>query len=433
MRQRGHGRTGARGAGAPGRRALRRAAAPALAAIALAAGPPRAGAQLALGIQGIGVVTRADAPGGAVVTEARLIEPVAYGSMAWLGGRLAVHAMLDGEGWTMRGGALAPGDWGEGYYDRRHPHTLVHEVIATATDLAALPGAVHWSLAAGKGFAPFGTDDPMNRPALLFPVDHHWSQILERAVAVLGVRRGPVVVEVGTFDGDEPERWDEWPKWSRFGDSWSARGLVRPGDGLELQASLARVKSPEDRAGAGPTSNKVSVSARLERPVGSGAFYALAEWASNSEGVWVFHAVLVESEYRRGRWRPYARVEVADRPEDQRVFGDPFRSPRPPADNSLLGVTRWRTILAGLGIGLPEAVHGLRAEAIGEVAWAGVASREGVFDPAAFYGRTQLWTVNLGLRLAAGAGMHRMGRYGVAGGPMPGMAGGAGMSGMRGE
>jgi hypothetical protein len=51
-----------------------------------------------------------------------------------------------------------------------------------------------------------------------------------------------------------------------------------------------------------------------------------------------------------------------------------------------------------------------------------------VFDPAAFYGRTQLWTVNLGLRLAAGTGMHRMGRYGVAAGAMAGMPGMGGMA-----
>jgi len=391
--------------------------------VAVAAAPHAAFAQLALGVQGIGVVTRAQAPGDATITEARLVEPVAFGSFTGLGGRFTVQAMLDGEGWTMRGGALAPGDWGEGYYDRRHPHTLVHEVIATLADPVPLPGAVHWSLAAGKGFAPFGTDDPMNRPALLFPVDHHWSQILERAVAVLAVRRGPVTLEAGTFDGDEPERWDEWPKWSRFGDSWSVRGLVRPADAMELQASYARVKSPEDRAGAGPTSEKVSVSARLERTLASGRFYGLAEWASNSEsnGFYVFHAVLVEAQWQRGRWRPYARLEIADRPEEQRSFGDPFRSPRPPNDNSLLGVTRWRTLLAGLGAGLPQALRGVRAEAIGEVAWARVTSLEGVFDPASFYGRTQLWTVNLGLKLAAGAGMHRMGRYGVAAGAMSGM------------
>ena len=44
--------------------------------------------------------------------------------------------------------------------------------------------ATRLSLTAGKGFAPFGTDDPMSRPVLRYPVNHHLAQILERAVAI---------------------------------------------------------------------------------------------------------------------------------------------------------------------------------------------------------------------------------------------------------
>ena len=40
------------------------------------------------------------------------------------------------------------------------------------------PGrSVHASLSAGKGFAPFGTDDPMSRPIFRYPVNHHLAQI----------------------------------------------------------------------------------------------------------------------------------------------------------------------------------------------------------------------------------------------------------------
>ena len=402
---------------------MRRAAA--VLALAVLAGPaPRAVAQLAFGAQVTGLITRAAVPGDSSLTEARIIAPLAFASAATAGGRLTLHAMLDAEGWTMRSGELSPGAWGEGFYDRRHPHTFFHELIASATDLTSLPGGVHWSLAAGKGFAPFGSDDPMNRPALLYPVNHHWAQVLERAVAVGGLRRGPVTIEAGVFDGDEPERYSEWPNWSRFGDSWSARALVHPTSQLELQGSFAHVVSPEDRAGAGPTNSKVSLSARLERPLGPGTLYALAEWTSNSEsnGFFVFHSALAEAEFRHGGHRHYARLERADRPEDQRDFGDPFRSPRPPTDNSLIGVTTWTTVTGGSAFALPQPARAPRAEAIIEVAWSQVSAREGVFDPGSFYGRTGLWSVTAGLRLSAGMAMHRMGRYGVAA-PDAGMAG----------
>jgi hypothetical protein len=38
----------------------------------------------------------------------------------------------------------------------------------------------------------------------------------------------------------------------------------------------------------------------------------------------------------------------------------------------------------------------------------------GLFDPESFYGRTSVWSLNLGARLSIGMPMHRMGRYGVA-------------------
>jgi hypothetical protein len=178
----------------------------------------------------------------------------------------------------------------------------------------------------------------------------------------------------------------------------------------------------------------VSVSARFERSVGAGRLYGLAEWASTSEGgFYVFHATLVEAQWNSGPFRPYARLEIADRPEDQRVFGNPFRSPRPPEDNALLGVTRWRTLTAGLGLGLPPGPLRVRAEAVGEVAWAHVTSLEGVFDPVAFYGRSDLLSVSLAVKLSAGMAMHRMGRYGVAAEPMPSSQGMGTMGGISGQ
>ena len=110
--------------------------------------------------------------------------------------RLRLLATLNLEGLTIPNGELALGDWGEGFMDRRHPHTYVHEVMLSYVHPF---GSFSASLSAGKGFAPFGTDDPMSRPPVRYPVNHHLAQILERAVAILGARAGPVLLEGARF------------------------------------------------------------------------------------------------------------------------------------------------------------------------------------------------------------------------------------------
>jgi len=390
---------------------------PLLAAATLATVPGRLSAQVTLGAAITPVLTRADpVPGGSSLTELRFTSPLLMGTADFFGGRLQLHVTLDGEGWTMPLGVLATGDFGEGWEDRRHPHTWAHELVASVIDAVPLPAGIHWSLTAGKGFAPYGTDDPMNRPALVFPVNHHWSQILERALAILALRQGPVTLEGAIFNGDEPERWDQWPNWSRFGDSWSARALVHPSAAVELQASYAQVKSPENRLGAGPEHDKVSVSARVERPLGSGRIYGLAEWAYNSEinGFFKYYSALAEAQWSWAACRVYLRLERTDRPEEERVFGNPFRSNRPHLENSNIGITRWSVATAGYGRGLTSERLPVHVEGIAEVEYARVTSLTGLFDPASFYGRNDLWMFSVALRITAGATMPRMmGRYGL--------------------
>ncbi len=365
--------------------------------------------------QAIPLLTTTNAvPGGETRSEARLVQPVVMIEGAALGDHLQLHAMGDFEGWTMPHGQLATGAYGEGYYDRRHPHTYVHELMLTGADLlGGWEGDVVVSLSAGKGFAPFGTDDPMSSPPMLYPANHHLAQILERAVAVAAVTTGPVTLEGGTFNGDEPEYPSQWPKWNRFGDSWSLRLSARPVAGLEAQLSRAHVHSPEHRQGAGTDQEKWSASARWERDVAGRPAYGLAEWARTSEagGAYLLHSALVEGAYGLGRVRPYVRVERSDRTEDQRVFGDPFRSVRPHLDSSILGLTRWTISTLG------AQVHAWRRGAVNlsptaEVAFASVAKvGGGVFDPQVFYGRTSFTTLTVGIRVDGGMGGHRMGYY----------------------
>jgi hypothetical protein len=373
-------------------------------------------AQLSVGAQATPVWTRADpSAGGPARSELRVVAPIAFATAHLAGGRLMLHAMLNGEGVTMPGGHLSTGVWGEGFIDRRHPHTWLHEFVATVQDAVRLPAGISWSLSAGKGFGPFGTEDPMGRPALVFPVNHHWSQILERAVVIAGVRAGPLTIEAGAFNGDEPERWNRWPNWSRFGDSWSARAFVRPGAGLELEVSHARVKSPEHRNGSGLDHTMWNASASLRRSLRAGELYAMAEWShADEEGAYQYSSVLAEAQLTSSANRLYLRAERTDRPEEQRILGDDFRSVRPHNENSNLGTTRWTTLTAGFGRRLPK-VASVHSEAILEAAHAHVTNVTGVvFDPRFFYGTNDLWLFSVGIRVAAGAPVHRMGRYGVA-------------------
>lgn len=375
----------------------------------------QAGPWIRWSAQAISAWTGADpVPGGRRLDEVRVVQPVAMVRAGW-GPRLFLLGTLDLEGLTMPDGELTMGGWGEGFVDRRHPHTYAHELLLTGNDLLdRADGPARVSLTVGKGFAPFGTDDPMSRPPLRYPVNHHLAQILERAVAIAAFRQGPVTAEAGLFNGDEPERPGQWPRIGRFGDSWSARLTGTPSPGLELQGSHARVHSPEHRPGAGTDQDKWSLSARWDRRIGGHPLYGLVEWARTSEagGFFVFQSFLAEGAWTVGRHRLHYRFERTERPEEERISN--FRSRRPHLENSILGTTRWT--IHTLGYTLPGVeVGGLRLEPLGEVSLGAIVRvGSGLFDVVTLYGDDKFWSWSLGVRLAAGGRTHRMGRYGAA-------------------
>ncbi|MBA3497116.1 MAG: hypothetical protein H0T86_08430 [Gemmatimonadales bacterium] len=353
-------------------------------------------------------------PGGGALGEVRVVQPILH-LHARGPGRLRLTGVLNLEGATIPGGELTPGDWGEGFVDRRHPHTYLHELMLSADDvLGRHDGVARVSLSAGKGFAPFGTDDPMVRPFLGYPVNHHLAQILERAVAIAAFRTGPVTVEAGVFNGDEPERPGQWPRiGGRFGDSRSVRvsgTLIR---GLTVQASHAHVHSPEHRPGAGPAQGKWSVAARWDRPLGKDPVYLMLEWARTSEasGFFVFRSALLEGAWTRRPHRLQYRFERTERPEEERVAR--FRSLRPHLENSIIGVSRWTTHTAGYEVtAIRRPAFEIRP--LVQVGYARIAKvGGGLFDVTSLYGRNHIWSLALGVRVSAGAALHRMGRYGV--------------------
>ena len=212
-----------------------------------------------------------------------------------------------------------------------------------------------------------------------------------------------------------PSSPDQWPLIAgRFGDSWSGRLTGLPIAGVELQASFAHVHSPEHRPGEGTDQSKWSLSALWDRPVDSVPVYGLVEWArtSEAEGFFVFHSFLAEGAWMPGRHRLYYRFERTERPEEERL--SQFRSRRPHLENSILGTTRWTIHTLGYDVGLGQ-LAGLRLRPLVELSLGSITEvGGGLFDVEGLYGRSDFWTLSLGLRMDLGSPMPRMGRYGAA-------------------
>ena len=380
----------------------------------------------------VGLVTRAShTPGDRTLTEGYLTQPIIGATLR--AGRLHAMGMLNLEGLTLRRGELDAGAWGEGYVDRRHPHAYLHElVVGVESQLRAVGGSIY----GGRGFVPFGSDDPMTRPFVSYPVDHHLAQIIERLMVVAAARAGPIAIEAATFGGDEPVDPSTLPLARRMGDSWSLRATLTNGTlpivkgRAELTASYANVKSPEYREGQGLDQHKAHVGLRFEDDGGLLTRYGLVELARTTDvdrgrDLYTFDAVLAEGALCRGAAGIALRWERSDRPEEERLL-DLFRSARPATDVSILGVTRWTTLTGAVSLAALSA-YAMRAAPFVEVARV-TADRTSaaVFDPVRVYGSSVMWRVAAGLRVAAGRQAHgwngRMGRYGVASDDSGGMA-----------
>ena len=374
------------------------------------------------GLGAIVLLTRSTVtPQGGPLAVGYLTQPLV--SADWRKSWLHAAGMLNLEGVTLPKGELDLGAWGEGYVDRRHPHAYVHELMLGVEPRS---GSITTSLYAGRGFVPFGSDDPMTRPFVSYPVDHHLAQILERLILVAAVRNGPLVVEGATFNGDEPVDPSTPPLYRRFGDSWSVRGTLL-GDplssllGAELSASYANVKSPEYREGQGMDQRKVHASVRVAGANAGYARYALIEIARTTDvdrgrALYTFDAFLTEAAVCRDDLGLAVRGERSYRPEEERL-NDLSRSPRPATDLSILGITQWTTLTAALSL---PALRAFAAHAAPYVEVARISADRttaALFDPRQFYGTNRMWRLSAGLRFGVGHAHGRAGRYGVASEP----------------
>ena len=366
-----------------------------------------------------GLVTRISADGGKTFSEGYLTQPMLMASVTGWNGRLEALGVYNFEGNTLRRGELSPGTYGEGYIDRRHPHTQLHELMLGTR--AAL-GAARFSLYAGKGIVPFGSEDPMLRPFTRYPANHHLAQILERAQIVAAARLGRLTIEASSFNGDEPENPADWPNADRYFDSWSARATVLGGRGLEGSASIARVKSPEDPAGFGLNQNKLAASLRYLGTSNQRVRYAMVEWAQTTEwlgprkDLWSFASGLVEGSVRTPIGDLALRLERTSRPEEQRDK-TPFRSVRPLLDFGILGRTLWESVNVGWSRGLgPQSSGNIQVTPFIEVSHyrARPLERVVIASPEATFGGLRLFSFSAGVRVGLGAVRGEMGRYGVA-------------------
>lgn len=347
---------------------------------------------------------------GKAMREGYVTQATLFGRLATLGGRFGALATVSAEPLTLARGELAMGAAGEGYVDRRHPHTVVHELIVT---IQPLPARERASVSLGRGFVPFGTDDPMMRPFVSFPLNHHLAQLLERPVAIGAIRTSAAMLEVATFAGVEPMHATDLGAFDRFGDSWSARLTLLPMRGVEAQLSAAAVTSPEMPRGEGRDRLMRSASLRYA----GRRLYALAEFARSTERdrgqPGLRHGgALMEIGFPVGGARGAIRLQSVERPEHERLF-DPFRTPWPHDGGHLLGVTRWQ--VASVRLERRARIALLAAYPFLESSLARVSvARDGVFAPDQFYGRSRIFTVGAGARLTFGWHPARMGRYGVA-------------------
>jgi hypothetical protein len=350
------------------------------------------------------------------------------------GRRFVVRVTPNLEAWTQWDGELNYGGWGEGFLDKRHPHTFLHELMVSVNAWDTRAGS--FSLSAGKGFAPYGTDDPMGRPSVKYPTNHHLSQILERFTVNGAWAAGGWGVEAGIFGGSEPEGPYDFSNIESFGDSWSVRlsrrfGARRMGQAaLELSASLGRVThahgeghahgesdgdhlhGDEHGAEEGPTT-LVNGAVRYQAPaLGARRLYGLIEYSrSEPDGRDGFESLLAEVSGHWGRHNPYARFERATRPEYRRdaTAGDGFF--RYDHDAEPFAATSWSIVSVGYGFTAITGGVSIRPFVEGQL-FAAAGERGGV-AASEVLGDRRFGAVTVGARVYLGGDAMRMGPYGI--------------------
>ena len=345
--------------------------------------------------------------------DAYLTQPVAMVNLESPSSRFTLRVTPNFEGLALAQGEKTAGAWGEGFIDSRHPHTLLHEMMGSINFWDIGGGAA--SISFGRGFAPFGTDDPMSRPVAKYPTNHHLSQILERWTVNGIFAYSGWSVEGGLFGGGEPTGPYDLSNFDSFGDSWSVRAGKRLGLGgltdsaWELTVSLGRVA--EAHGGEKDRRTLLNGAVRHSRMHDFGELYTLVEASrASGGGEAAYRSVLAEGSIRAGRSRPYGRFEAAVRPEFEREAPDGTRAFYRYDHAHNIGRTEW--LIGAVGYGHEKPVGGMLLEPFVEVAYNAVSGLDGV-DAQQLFRDTRFLTATAGVKILLGGRPMRMGSYGV--------------------
>ena len=232
---------------------------------------------------------------------------------------LSPDALMGRRGYPL---LLASGETANGIdplVDRQHPHDLFMELSVSYS--LPLSGRSSLFLYGGlPGEPAFGPPPFMHRLSATdspeAPISHHWLDSTHTSFGVLtaGLVVGDVKLEASRFNGREPDQ-------RRFDietgplDSTAVRLSWNPARSLSLQASWARLKSPEQLE-PGEDQTRWSVSAHYNQPLGRRARWSTTlAWGRRSGGHGHLDALLLESAVTKGRWTLFGRGERTENDE----------------------------------------------------------------------------------------------------------------------
>ncbi len=253
---------------------------------------------------------------------------------------------------------LASGETADGrtpLVDRQHPHDLLMELSAAYSHRLGARDSV-FVYGGLPGEPAFGPPAFMHRLSIMdspeAPISHHWldSTHITFGVVTAGYVHDRWKIEASRFRGREPDE-------HRFDletgalDSTAVRLSWNPTDTLSLQASWAKVTSPEQLE---PDDNqtKWSASAIYTRPVGDGGWWSTtAAWGRRSSDHADLDAYVLESALKpNAAWTLFARAERTD--NNELVSDHGHHGPTYTVGKASVGAVRdWR-LSAGATLGL---------------------------------------------------------------------------------
>lgn len=241
--------------------------------------------------------------------------------------------------------------------DRQHPHDLFDELSLSYSQkfTADLSSYIYFGY---PGEPALGAPTFMHRLSAMdnpdAPLGHHWedSTHITFGVTTLGVVWKTVKVEGSIFTGREPDenRYDfDRPRF----DSYSGRISWNPIQNLALQFSHGYLHSPE---ALDPQTNqhRTTASAIYNQPLGRDANWATSfVWGQdNNTGEGKTEALLLETDYQRGRDTIYARWERVEKSGHELVLSGSDLARIFPVSAYSLGYVRDLTHGKGIDVGL---------------------------------------------------------------------------------